>query len=66
MDSVSDKPRLVLIPGGLSEEADAAIAGPITRMGLWHRFPQPSKAQMVLILVAKVLLLTGALVYFLH
>lgn len=57
MDAQHPKPRLILIPGGLGEETPV---GPITRLGLWHRFPQPSKVQIALILAAKVLLLLCA------
>jgi hypothetical protein len=64
METTTEKPYLVLIPGGLR---DGEVAeGPITRMGLWHRFPQPSKAQLALILVGKLLLLSVAALYFFH
>jgi len=63
MESQHPKPRLIVIPGGRSEESPV---GPITRLGLWHRFPQPSKAQVTMILAAKLLLLAAAIALVFH
>jgi hypothetical protein len=56
------KPKLVVIPGGLS--AGAPLEGPVTRLGLRNRFPRPSRAYFAMAIAAKVLLLAAAASYF--
>ncbi|MBY0372144.1 hypothetical protein K2X33_15790 [bacterium] len=54
-----NRPNLVLIRGG------AESLGPVSRMGLWARFPQTSTGTRVWLIAGKVLLL-GSLVYYLY
>ncbi len=53
------KTNLVLIRGGASE------LGPVSRMGLWRRFPQQSSRKMMVYLGAKALLVSAMLYYWL-
>lgn len=55
----NQKRKLVLIRGGLGME------GPITRMGLWERFPQ-TPPTTIAVLVGSKLLVLGALAYWLY
>lgn len=56
---MSRKPHLILVRGGESQ------LGPISRMGLWNRFPKYSAWQMGLYLGAKILLAGSILFYLL-
>lgn len=53
------KRHLVLVRGGASE------MGPISRMGLWRRFPQVSKRQQYLMITTKALLVASIAYYLL-
>jgi hypothetical protein len=53
------KTHLVLVRGGASE------LGPVSRMGLWRRFPQQSPRKLALYLGAKALLVSAMLYYWL-
>lgn len=42
----------------LVSEFDPAFQGPITRMGLWYRFPPVAKGQVAYYIVVKLVLLS--------
>jgi len=52
-----NRPNLVLIRGG------AEALGPVSRMGLWDRFPQTQRAPRAWFIAAKAILL-GSLLYY--
>lgn len=53
------KPNLILVHGG------ASAMGPISRLGLWNRFPTYTKTQVAWMLFAKALLVTSLIFYLL-
>lgn len=63
---IPSKPRFVLIPGGLGQdEVDVELQGPVSRLGLWDRFPDTSPKFLAFIIVSKLLLL-GSLAYWVY
>lgn len=54
-----ERPKLVLIRGG------AEALGPVSRMGLWDRFPDKRRAPQYWMLLTKLLLLSS-LIYFVY
>ncbi len=53
------KPNLILVHGGNS------ALGPISRLGLWNRFPTYTKGQIIWMLFAKALLVSSLFFYLL-
>jgi hypothetical protein len=56
---MNQKRHLVLVRGGAQE------LGPVSRMGLWRKFPQQSKGKLAFYLGAKTLLVSAMLYYWL-